>query len=150
MRDLLLTLHIMSAAAWLGGNLTQLMILPIMERAGRTAAATWFRATEHMAKIYYSVAGVSLIVTGILLLVAIDSPYSFSDPFVSIGFMVVMIGAIAGVALFAPQARAAAAANHAGDAVAATVARNRIAVAAVVDTALVIFATYAMVSKLGF
>lgn len=150
MRDLLLTLHIMSAAAWLGGNFTQLMLLPLMERAGRAATVTWFRATEQMAKIYYSIAGVALILTGILLLVAIDSPYSFSDPFVSIGFAVVIIGAIAGVAHFAPQARAAAAANEEGDAAAATAARNKIAGAAVVDTALVIFAIYAMVSKLGY
>ncbi|MDA3040371.1 MAG: hypothetical protein O3C27_12755 [Actinomycetota bacterium] len=97
MRNLLLTLHLIGAAAWLGGNLTQMMMLPIFDRAGHAAARVWHDASGQMAKIYYSVAGALITVSGVALLLLSDSPWSFSDPFVSIGFAVVLIGGLMGI-----------------------------------------------------
>ncbi len=147
MRTALLTVHVAAIAAWLGGNFAQLMLLPMFERSGHAGAALWHHASGRMAKVYYSVAGVMIALTGIGLVQ--DGPYSFQDGFVSIGLTVVVIGGILGVVFFGPQARAAKAAHDARDATAAAAARRRIVMGALLDTALVLFAVWAMVKKIG-
>ncbi|MCP5028178.1 MAG: hypothetical protein GY929_18020 [Actinomycetia bacterium] len=146
MRTLLLVLHIVGVAAWLGGNLTQMMVLPMMERAEHTAAMAWHRASGQMAKIYYSIAGTVIMVTGIGLV--LDGPYAFSDGFVSVGFLVVVIGGVMGVVFFAPTSRAAITAHELGGGPNLQAVLKRFTVGAIVDTGLVIFTVYAMVAKL--
>lgn len=147
MRTLLLVFHLTGVAAWLGGNFTQMMVMPLFERADHNAAVTWHRASGQMAKIYYSVAGTAIMVTGIGLV--LDGPYAFSDSFVSVGFMVVIIGGVMGVVFFAPTSRAAIGAHELGGGAPLAAAIRKFTVGAAVDTALVIFALYAMVAKLG-
>ncbi len=147
MRSLLLTLHIIGVSAWLGGNLTQMMVLPLFEASGHDVAMVWHRASTDMAKIYYSIAGGLIMSTGIGLV--LDGPWKFSDAFVSIGFTVVIIGGVMGVKFFAPTSRAAIDAHSQRDPGAAAKVRQRFTLGAVIDTTLVIFAIYAMVAKLG-
>ncbi len=149
MRNLLLTLHIIGVAGWLGGNLTQMMLLPIFDRSGHAAARIWHEASGQMAKVYYSVAGVLITITGIALLLLSDSPWSFSDPFVSIGFAVVLIGGLMGVLFFAPASRAAVTAHDEHDPGAVAKVRRRFTLGSIIDTGLVVFTTYAMVARLG-
>ncbi|MCP3853481.1 MAG: hypothetical protein GY698_01945 [Actinomycetia bacterium] len=146
MRTFLLVLHIVGVAAWLGGNLTQMMVLPMMERAEHTAAIAWHRASGQMAKIYYSIAGALITVTGICLV--IEGPYTFSDGFVSVGFLVVVIGGVMGVVFFAPASRAAITAHELGGGPTLQAVLKRFTMGAIVDTGLVIFTVYAMVAKL--
>ena len=149
MRNVLLTMHLIGVAAWLGGNLTQMMVLPIFDRSGHGAARIWHEASGQMAKIYYSVAGALITITGISLLLLSDSPWSFSDPFISIGFAVVLIGGLMGVLFFAPTSQAAMTAHDEHDPGAVAKVRHRLIIGAVIDTALVVFTIYAMVAKLG-
>lgn len=148
MRDGLLWLHLVGVAAWLGGNLTQFMLMPRLERAGQQAAIAWHEGTGAMAKIYYSVAGTVVAVTGVLLVLRSDT-YTFADAFVSVGFAVVIVGGIMGVAFFAPASRRAVEAHRSGDAGAVAAVGRRIRLGAVVDTSLILFAIWAMVAKLG-
>ncbi|MEZ5229793.1 MAG: hypothetical protein R2710_24975 [Acidimicrobiales bacterium] len=147
MRTLLLVLHLIGVAAWLGGNFTQMAVMPGLDRAGGVVAVAWHQASGRMAQIYYSVAGTVVFLTGVGLV--LDGPYEFSHAFVSIGFAVVIIGGVMGVAFFAPTSRAAVAAHEHGDASAIGKVRQRFAIGAAIDTALVIFTVYAMVAKLG-
>ncbi len=147
MRTLLLVLHLIGVAAWLGGNLTQLAIMPSMDRAGGVVGIAWHRASGQMAQIYYSIAGAVVLLTGVAMV--LDGPYEFSHAFVSIGFAVVIIGGVMGVTFFAPNSRAAAAAHENGEPNAIAQLRRRFVVGGAVDTALVIFTIYAMVTKLG-
>jgi uncharacterized membrane protein len=147
MRDLLLVIHIVGVAAWLGGNLTQMMVMPMFESAGHGTAAIWHRASGQMARIYYSVAGTVIAVTGIGLV--IEGPYQFSDAFVSVGFLVVIIGGVMGIVFFAPTSRAAVDAHDRSASGAAAQVRRRLSMGAAIDTVLIVFAIYAMVAKLG-
>ncbi len=126
-----------------------MVMLPMFDRSGHAAARVWHEASGQMAKVYYSVAGAVITITGVFLLLQSDSPWTFSDPFVSIGFVVVLIGGLTGVLFFAPASRAAVTAHDEHDPGAVAKMRRRLTVGAVVDTGLVIFAIYAMVAKLG-
>lgn len=148
MRTFLLWLHIVAIAAWLGGNLTQLFIAPILDRVGSRVAEEWYKATVKMGSVYYSVAAVVIIITGIGLV--LDQPsYSFSDPFVSIGFTAVFFGAIMGIGFFGPKGRAAAQAHAIGDGGTAAKVRGQLFSGAALDTAVVLFTIWAMVAKVG-
>lgn len=147
MRTTLLTLHLIGVAAWLGGNLTQLTLLPLFERGGHAVAAAWHMATGQMARFYYSIAGTLVFLTGIGLVS--DSGYSYGDPFVSIGFAVVIISFVLGITLFGPQAQAAKKAHEAQDSTSAQKHRRTIVVAGLFDTLILLIALWAMVEKVG-
>lgn len=148
MRDLLLTIHLIGVAAWLGGNLTQMTVMPMLERGGHQTAEHWHNASGSMARVYYSLAGVVITLSGAALVLDSDA-YSFSDPFVGIGFTTVIIGGILGMAFFAPSSRAAVDAHRIGDPGAAFRIRQRFTIGALADTTLVVFTVWAMVAKLG-
>lgn len=139
-RNALLVVHIAAAAAWLGANFTQLALTPWFVRRGGEVAAGWFEATSLLAKRYYSAAGAVLAVTGVLLV--IESGYEWSAGFIAVGITVIVIGAVLGVAFFGPEGERLVEASRAG-----TPNAGRYLQVAVVDTGLVLFAIWAMVSR---
>lgn len=149
MRILLLTMHVIAAAAWLGGNLSQLIMTPMFERRGAEATAAWFEGCAKMAKNYYSAAAVTIMITGVLLLVGIDSPWGFEDAFVSFGFLAVIIATARGMIWFIPKAEAAAEGYATGNIEPAKRAARIIRIGAILDTGLVLFTVFSMVAKLG-
>lgn len=140
-RNILLALHIASVAAWLGCNFTQLFLTRSFVARGGDAAVAWFEATSRLARRYYNVAGVVLGVTGVLLLR--NAGYSWSAGFVVVGITVIAIGALLGIAFFAPDGSRLAATQFAGGK--PNVTRYLAMVA--VDTTLVLTAVLAMVAK---
>jgi hypothetical protein len=140
-RNLLLVLHIAAAAAWLGANFVQLALTPQFAKRGGEVAASWFDMTSWLGKRYYNLAGGVLALTGVLLV--LETGYEWSAGFVAVGIMVIVIGAVLGVAFFAPEGDRLAAASRAG----APVASNRYLAVALVDTSLVVLAIAAMVWK---
>ena len=95
-------------------------------------------------------AAILIIITGTLLLTVVDdSPYEMADMFVSVGFLVVFIGAGMGMAFFPKQSRAAAAAYEAGDTAGAKEIETKINIAGAIDTVLIVIAVIAMVGKWG-
>jgi uncharacterized membrane protein len=148
MRNTLLVLHILAVAAWLGGNLT-LAFAGSMTRGADTAARRWWAATQgNMARLYFNVAGIVVLLTGIGLV--IDSDFiSFSDVFVSIGFVAVIIGALLGIFVFGPGCRELVASIDAGDTTAEASTTTRLTAVGIVDSLILILTIVAMVAKWG-
>ncbi|HRW39063.1 MAG: hypothetical protein KDB04_06775 [Acidimicrobiales bacterium] len=145
-RNILLLVHIASAAAWLGANLTQLVLTPWFARRGGEVAGSWFEATGLLAKRYYNLAGLLLGLTGVLLVIELG--YAWSSGFVAVGITVIAIGAVLGIGFFAPTGDRLAESARAGGPVDA----QRYLQVAALDTVLVLTAILAMVSrwKAGF
>ena len=95
----------------------------------------------------YMPAGIVLLASGIWLV--LEGPWGFEDLFVGIGVVVVIIGAILGPVVFTPTGFKAAEAIEKGDEAGVRAAVGRITGFATLDTLLVLFAVFAMVSKLG-
>lgn len=144
-RTLLLALHITAVAAWLGANLVQLVLTPRFARGPADIAAAWTRQTIWLGERYYATAGGVIGITGVLLV--LDGGWSWSAGFVWVGIAVIVIGAVMGVALFAPLGHQRAAALESGDAAEADSAQRRIIPLAVLDTVLVLTAVLAMVER---
>lgn len=140
-RNVLLVVHIAAAAAWLGANFVQLALTPQFAKRGGEVAASWFEATSWLGKRYYNLAGGVLALTGVLLVM--ETGYEWSAGFVAVGIVVIVIGAVMGVAFFAPEGDRLAAASRDGK----PLASSRYLAFALLDTALVIVAISAMVWK---
>lgn len=145
-RDVLLVLHIAGAGTWLGANVVQAVVPPALARSGTAALAGWYRATSKLSGRLYIPAGVLILVTGVLLVLQSDA-YEFSSIFVTIGFAVIVAGALLGRFVFEPGGEAAAAAVESDDAAAVRSAAGRLATFGVIDTLLVLFAVTVMVLR---
>jgi hypothetical protein len=89
-----------------------------------------------------------ILATGIWMVV--DSEvYGFDDLFVTIGFGVIIVGALLGIFVFGPGSERAAQAIESGDKSAIRASAARIAAFGTADTLLVLFAITAMVLRLG-
>ncbi len=149
MEETLLTLHILAAGTWLGANVLQFIVTPQLQKAGGAVAAGWHRTAVGLLKTLYMPAAVVALVTGFGLLSAGTNDFSMGDPFVSIGFLTVIIGSVLGMAFLAPTGRKAADARESGDDVAAADAEKKILAVAILDTVLVVVTIAAMVGTWG-
>lgn len=147
MRNALLVIHIVFVAAWLGGNLT-LAFAGGMTSGADVAARRWWAATQGaMARVYFNAAGILVLLTGIGLV--LEGGAEFSDLFVSIGFLAIIVGALLGIFVFGPGCRKLVAAIDAGDTGAEASQVNRMAIAGAVDSMVIVFALVAMVAGWG-
>lgn len=144
-RHLLLTLHIIGVAAWLGANFVQLVVTPRLSRQPGEVATAWAETAGRLARTYYNVAGTLIGVTGTLLVQ--HGGWSWTAGFVIVGIAALVVGAALGVAEFLPLARRSAAASRAGDATLLRRLGRRAAMSALVDTSVVVLTVLAMVSK---
>lgn len=142
---MILWLHIGAAGAWLGANATQFLARQTMRKAGPESEAAWWRTTVVMARYLYTPAAIIALLTGVELVRR--GPWSYGDAFVSVGFVMVAISAVLGIRIFGPQGELAASQLTAGQDAGAT--RSKLAAFGALDTALLLFTIYAMVSKLG-
>jgi hypothetical protein len=144
-RTLLLSLHIMGVAGWLGANFMQLALSPRFFKGHREGAIAWARQSVWLSDRYYALPGLTVIVTGFLLVFHEHWPWSS-------GFIWVGIGSIVAIAVtigpfIGPSAKQRLAALEAGDMVAAKKAQRTKTVVDVVDTCFVLLALLAMVDK---
>ena len=144
-RTLLLAVHIIGVAAWLGANFVQLVLTPRFARGPATEAAAWTRQTIWMGQGFYGPAGAVVGISGVALVLTQD--WSWSAGFIWIGVAVLVIGAGMGVLMFGPLAETRLAALESGDEAAASAAQSRIIPFALLDTALIVAAILAMVHK---
>lgn len=146
-RNVLLMLHIVAVGTWLGANVVQ-AIVPGILGPESSATAAWFRATEKLSRFLYIPAGVTVLVTGILLVLNSDL-YGFGSAFVGIGFTAVVIGAVLGSVVFGPKSLQIAEAIESGDMSTANRVRGVAGRFGALDTLIIVFTIFAMVSKLG-
>ncbi|HJS71489.1 MAG TPA: DUF2269 family protein [Acidimicrobiia bacterium] len=146
-RDILLVLHIAGAGTWLGANVVQAVVPPAAARAGEATLAGWYRITGAMSKTLYMPAAILILITGILLVVESDA-YGFGSLFVTIGFGMIVVGAILGITVFGPGGEAAAEAVETGDQPVIRTAVARLTRWGVIDTLLLLFTITVMVLRL--
>lgn len=149
MRELLLTIHISAVAAWLGANLSQLVMMKATRRRGGEPAVALFRGFAYLGALYYNVAGVTVFLSGLALLFLSDTVGSASSLFVSIGFFTVVFAGLMGAVFFIPRSRAVAEEFKTGDHDVAEKSARAISRGLILDTALVLLTIAAMVGKWG-
>jgi hypothetical protein len=137
-----------AVTAWLGANVTQFLVTPAMQRTGGAPAAEWMRQTVGMGTRLYTPAAGVILVTGVWMVLR-ESLFDFEQVFVTVGILVVIIGAVLGIRVFGPGGRDVAALHDAGDETAAAVAHKRLAMFGIIDTALVLITIWMMVDKTG-
>ena len=146
-RDVLLVLHIAGAGTWLGTNVVQAVAPGLTARQSAEAAAAWYRVSGKFNRIY-NPAAILILVTGILLVIQNDA-YTFGSLFVTIGFGMVVLGALFGIFVFTPGGEQTAQAIESGDPSQIKKAVARLTRFGTVDTLLLLFTITAMVLRLG-
>ncbi len=147
--QVLLFLHIAAAGIWLGANIVQVAVPALSRSEGGTFNAGWMRVTAKFGSRLYMPAALLLLASGVGLVLASEDAYQFSDTFVSIGFTVIVVGAVLGMAIFTPGGFKAAEAMERGDEATARAVSRRLAGFGALDTLLVLFAIVVMILRLG-
>lgn len=148
MSELLLFLHILGAATWFGTNLAQVALSASFRREPSAATASYLRGTVALGTRLYTPAAVLVLLTGIGMVLAGDT-YGFDSVFVNVGFLMVVVGTVLGMAVFAPLGRRAAALRDGGDDAGAAAVERRIAGFGALDTVLLALTIATMVWRLG-
>jgi hypothetical protein len=148
LRDVLLILHIAGAGTWLGANVVQAMAPSLAGKQGPAAQAGWYRVAAKLSSRLYMPAAILILATGIWM-VLLEDAYGFGTLFVTIGFVMIVIGALLGIFVFDRGSQQAASAIEAGDQSAIKSATGRVAAFGVLDTVLLLFTITAMVLRLG-
>lgn len=114
MQETLLILHIVAVAAWLGGALVTIFVGPRMGRAGGETSLTWARLARELSMKFFNPAAILVLLTGIGLVLNSDA-FGWSDAFVTIGFVAIVLTAILGMSVMAPTGAKVIGALEAGD-----------------------------------
>jgi hypothetical protein len=144
MRDFLVFLHVLSAAAWIGGSLYAMYAYSRITSVGGSGAILK-AVSERGGRYYGSSAGLTLL-TGILLVLTQD-PWGWGDLFVIIGLSVFAFSAVY-QPLIATKTEERLLAAAAGDGDVTSALRSFYGVTGL-ELAVLLFALYAMVAKLG-
>ena len=149
MFEVLLFVHILGVAAWFGANLVRAFAQPHMSRAGDATAASWHRATVSMGRVIHTPAAIAVFVTGFGLVGLSDGLYEMTAPFVVVGIIVVVLGAVLAMSVLGPNGKRIASAYDAGDRDVAQAVVRRSNLVGWVDTVLLAFTTLVMVLRWG-
>lgn len=140
-------IHIAAVATWFGANMVQAFVSRSAVTSSREVRLWWSDNLLAMARILYNVAGIVVLFTGIGLV--IDTDISMGSTFVSIGFLAVVVGAVLGMAVFAPGLRKYSAAVKEGNESEAKAIWDRLGMFGILDSAILLLAIFAMVDKWG-
>ena len=105
-------------------------------------------ASMNLSKRLYPVAGAVLLAAGIGL-VLVSDVYEFTDVFVGVGIVVIIVAGFLGGRVFTPMAAQAADSYRSGDTTAGRAASSKIARFGLLDVGLLVIAIVAMVAKWG-
>lgn len=144
----LLVVHILAVAIWFGGIIA-------LSYAGSALAGADYRVRRWFAdaqlavgRAVFSTAGVLTLITGVWMVLN-DDRFEFSDAFVSIGFLVVIVGTVLGMAVYAPACKQLVSSIDAGDAGGEAAASRKLMATNSVNAVLLLVAIVAMVAKWG-
>lgn len=146
LREILLTFHIAGAGIWLGSNVVQAVVPRMVARHGSEAAAGWYRVAARLGNRVYVPASIVILITGIFLVVGADE-YGFGTRFVTVGFTMIVLGAVLGVLVFEKGSERAAEAIESGDQGRVRSAISRLAAFGALDTLLLLLTIVAMVTR---
>lgn len=149
MTEFLLIVHIIAAAAWIGGAFFTGFAAPRMARSGDPGAALgWARVVVKAGPSYFNPAGILTGLSGIGL-VLVSDVYDWSDTFVWIGLGIVIAAALIGALVQGPRGERIVTALENGDRAVAAAEGKRTAIWGTVDAVLLIVAVVVMVLKTG-
>lgn len=148
MNDFLLILHVLSAATWIGAGVLSGFAGSRMAKQGAPAALGWARISKEAGLKVFNPAAILTALTGILL-VASSTVYGWSDAFVTVGLIVVVVAGIIGGVFHRPDADKLIAALESADYETAAGLGKRAAIWGTVTGALLIVALVVMVMKTG-
>jgi hypothetical protein len=146
LHEVMLVIHIAAAGTWLGTNILQAVVPGLAGGQGAEVAAGWYRVTAEFGKRVYMPASILILVTGVVLVLQDDS-LSFGSLFVTIGFVMIVLGVLLGIFVFTPGSEKAAEAIESGDPSRIKAATSRIAVFGTIDTLLLLFTMTVMVLR---
>ena len=149
MFELMQVLHILGVAAWFGANLVRAYARGPLTGADDGTAAAWHRVTISMGRVIHTPAAIVVFVSGFGLVGLSDGAFGMTDPFVLVGILVVVIGAVLAMTVIGPNGRRIAAAYEQADRDQAAALSRRSNLVGWVDTALVVVATLVMVTAWG-
>lgn len=131
---------------WLGTNVVQAVVPRMAANHGTLALAGWYRVAAKLGNRVYVPASLLILVTGILLVLRADE-YGFGTRFVTVGFAMIVIGAVLGVVVFERTSNVAAEAIESGDEGRLGSAFGKLAGFGALDTLLLLLTITAMVTR---
>jgi uncharacterized membrane protein len=152
MIEWIVVLHVLAGAAWFGGHLFMegLMAGAARTKDSGTMMTVMIGIVDTSSKLF-TIAGLLVLVTGIWIVV--DQPqFGFEMMFVSIGFLVVLIGLGVGIFFFRPKGTALKEeiAQEGVSSAAAKATAKQLTMVSHIMTLLVTIALIVMVLKPGF
>lgn len=147
--NILLTLHILALAVWFGSNAA--MGVTANKAVGASPEIIgWLAGVQRVLSMKVkSAAFLVLFVTGMGLLGMSEKVFKMSDPFVSVGFLAIIVGGALGGMVYAPGTRALEAAAKAGDKAAMKQHNDKMGLVGMGESLLVIVTVLFMVFKWG-
>ena len=149
MVEVMLFLHILGAAAWFGANLVRAFARRAMCAGDAATAAAWHRTTVSMGRVIHTPAAIVVFVTGFGLVGLSDGAYGMAAPFVVVGIIAVVIGAVLAMSVLGPNGERIASAYEQGDRTLAEAVSRRSSLVGWVDTSLLAFTTLVMIFRWG-
>jgi uncharacterized membrane protein len=101
--NILKFLHVLSAAIWVGGGFMLQMLLWRARRLGPEASAEFNKAAEWTSQHVFMPTSFATLAFGIA--VTVVGPWSFSELWITLGFVGFAISAINGMAVLGPTAK---------------------------------------------
>lgn len=143
----LLVIHILAVAVWFGGILALSFASTTLAGADASARRWFADAQLAVGRVAFSVAAVLTLVTGVWL--TLDQSISMGSTFVTIGFAVVIVGTVLGMAVYAPACKQLITAIDAGDKSAEEAASKKLMTTNAVNAILLLIAVVSMVATWG-
>ena len=148
MKETLLIIHILAGAAWIGAGFMNGFANPRMVKAGADAGLGWARTvSESIYKLFVP----AIALTGLsgIGLVLVDDAWDWSDPFVGIGLVIVIVGLAMGLFGFKPTVEKIITARLSGDMPTAAAQGKKALRLGVTTSLMLILAVVVMVLRLG-
>lgn len=144
----ILTIHILSAAVWIGTGVFFMYAGPRFRGIGGPAVAGWVQVALDAIPRLVSPTAILTMLTGVAMVIT-EEAWGWGDAFVWIGLGVFVIVLSIAIGWSAPNMRRALAALEAKDMPTVGASMNKVANGGLVIVALLIFTEFAMVFRLG-
>lgn len=148
MASALLFVHILAAGAWFGTSVVQMVTNRRMASSSDDVAAHWLRTVVSYGNWIYMPSALLLLITGVWM-VLLNDAYGFGNLFVTIGFIMIVVGAVFGARIFGPLSEQAADLREQGKSAEAQPLYTRLRTAGMIDGLLLTVTIAAMVGRWG-
>ncbi|MGA7229200.1 MAG: DUF2269 family protein [Acidimicrobiia bacterium] len=148
-RTLLLTIHILSIAAWFGGGLGGTFIRSRLVEKGGAIAAASVRVSQAMGTRFFTPAALLTLLSGIGLVLSSDGAYTFGSLFVIVGLSIFLVSAVGNSVFGGSRESRALEAFESGDDAAGKAAIDSVSGFSLVELVLLTATVVAMVYRWG-